>query len=154
MLLCTLIGRTDVEAETPILWPPDAKCWLIGKDPDAGKHWGQKKKGVTKGEMVGWHHRLSGHEFEWTPDAVKDMEAWRAAAAYRGAESDPTEWLDDSKEMWDPQDRRERVRLNPLPKPRGTKSRDHGTRHHGERSTPEPRPPFTPRNQRRPAQGS
>ena len=57
------IGRTDVEAETLILWPPDAKSWLIGKDPDAGKDWGQEEKGTTEDEMVGWHHRLSGHEF-------------------------------------------------------------------------------------------
>jgi len=58
------IGRTDVEAETPILWPPDAKSWLIGKDPDAGKDWRQEEKGTTKDEIVGWHHRLNGHEFE------------------------------------------------------------------------------------------
>ena len=56
------IGRTDAEAETPILWPPDAKKWLIGKDPDAGKDWSQEK-GMTEDEMVGWHHRLDGHEF-------------------------------------------------------------------------------------------
>ena len=58
------IGRTDAEAETPILWPPDAKNWLIGKDPHAGKGWGQEEKGKTEDEMVGWHHQLSGHEFE------------------------------------------------------------------------------------------
>ena len=57
------IGRTDVEAETPILWPPDAKNWLIWKDPDAGKDWGQEEKGMTEDEMVGWHHQLNGHEF-------------------------------------------------------------------------------------------
>ena len=61
------IGRTDVEAETPILWSPDAKSWLIGKDPDAGKDWGQEEKGTTEDEMVGWHHRLNGHGFGWTP---------------------------------------------------------------------------------------
>ena len=61
------IGRSDVEAETPILWSPDAKNWLIGKDPDAGKDWRWKEKGTTEDEMVGWHHRLNGHEFEWTP---------------------------------------------------------------------------------------
>ena len=54
------IGRTDVEAETPILWPPDAKNWLIGKDPDAGRDWGQEEKGTTEDEMAGWHHRLDG----------------------------------------------------------------------------------------------
>ena len=59
------IGRTDAEAETPILWPPDAKSWLTGKDLDAGKDWGQEK-GTTEDEMVGWHHRLDGHGFGWT----------------------------------------------------------------------------------------
>ena len=58
------IGKTDVEAKTPILWPPDAKSWLIGKEPDAGKDWRQEEKGMTEGEMVGWHHQLDGHEFE------------------------------------------------------------------------------------------
>jgi len=59
------IGRTDAEeAETPILWSPDVKNWLIGKDPGAGKDWGQEEKGMTEDEMVGWHHRLHGHEFE------------------------------------------------------------------------------------------
>ena len=57
-------GRTDAEAETPILWPPDAKNWLIGKDPDAGKDWRWEEKGTTEDEMVGWHYRLYGHEFE------------------------------------------------------------------------------------------
>ena len=61
------ISRTDVEAETAILWPPDVKRWLIGKDLDAGKDWGQEEKGTTEDEMVGWHHRLDGHEFGWTP---------------------------------------------------------------------------------------
>ena len=60
-------GRTDVEAETLILWPPDAKNWLIWKDPDAGKDWGQEEKGMTADEMSGWHHRLNGHGFVWTP---------------------------------------------------------------------------------------
>ena len=58
------IGRTDAEAETPILWPPDEKNWLIWKDPDVGKDWRQKKKGTTEDEMVGWHHWLNGHESE------------------------------------------------------------------------------------------
>ena len=59
------VGKTDAEAETPILWPPDAKNWLLGKDPDAGKDWRQEK-GITEDEMVGWHHWLNGHEFEQT----------------------------------------------------------------------------------------
>ena len=58
------IGRTYVEAETPILWLPDSKSWLIWKDPDAGKDWGQEEKGPTEDEMVGWHHLLNGHEFK------------------------------------------------------------------------------------------
>ena len=58
------IGSTDVEAETPILWPPDGKNWLLGEDPDAGKDWRQEEKGTTEDKMVGWHHQLSGHEFE------------------------------------------------------------------------------------------
>ena len=58
------IGRTNAEAKTPILWPPHAKSWLIGKDPDADKDWRQKETGVTEGEIAAWHHRLDGHEFE------------------------------------------------------------------------------------------
>ena len=58
------IGRTDAEAETPILWPTHAKSSLIGKDPDAWRDWGQEEKGTTEDEMAGWHHRLDGHEFE------------------------------------------------------------------------------------------
>ena len=61
---CVFIGRTDAEAETPILWPPHGKIWLIGEDPDAGRDWGQEEKGMTEDEMAGWHHRLDGHEFE------------------------------------------------------------------------------------------
>ena len=61
------IGRTDTEAETPILLPLDVKNWLIGKDPDAGKDWGQEEKGMTEDEMGGWHHRLNEHEFKHTP---------------------------------------------------------------------------------------
>ena len=61
------IGRTNAEAKVPILWPPDEKSWLIGKNPDVGKDWGQEKKGPTEDEMVGCHHWLNGHEFEQTP---------------------------------------------------------------------------------------
>ena len=60
------IGRTDAKAGTPVLWPPDAKSWLIGKDSDAGRDWGQEEKGMTEDEMAGWHHQLDGHEFVWT----------------------------------------------------------------------------------------
>ena len=61
------IGKTDVEAEAPILWPPNVKSWLIWKNPDVGKDWGQEEKGTTEDEMAGWHHRLDGHGFGWTP---------------------------------------------------------------------------------------
>ena len=59
-----VIGRTNAKAETPVFWPPDAKSWLIGKAPDAGRDWGQEEKGTTEDEMAGWHHWLDGHEFE------------------------------------------------------------------------------------------
>ena len=73
------IGRSDVEAETPILWPPDAKSWLIWKDPDAGKDWRQEEKGEAEGEMVGWHYRLNGHGLGELWELVMDREAWGAA---------------------------------------------------------------------------
>ena len=72
------IGRTDAEAEIPILWPPHAKSWLTAKDSDAGKDWGQEEKGMTKDEMVGWHHRLNGYGFGWTLRVGDGQEAWRA----------------------------------------------------------------------------
>ena len=78
------IGRTDVEAETPILWPRDAKSWLIGKDPDAGKDWGQEEKGTTGDEMTGWHHRLDAHEFGWTP-GVADRQGGLACCEFMGS---------------------------------------------------------------------
>ena len=73
------IGRTDAEAETPVLWPPHAKSWLIWKDPDAGKDWEQEEKGMTEDEMVGWHHRLNGHGLGGLWELVMNKEAWRAA---------------------------------------------------------------------------
>ena len=87
------IGRTDVEAVTPILWPHDVKNWLIGKDPDAGKDWGQEEKGTTEDEMVGWFHRLSGHGFGWTlgvGDEQGGLECW---GSWGRKESDTTERL-------------------------------------------------------------
>ena len=69
----TFIGRTDAETETPILWPPDTKSWLIGKDCDAGKDWWQEEKGVTEDEMVGWHHWLNGREFEPAPGDCEEQ---------------------------------------------------------------------------------
>ena len=71
-------GRTDAEAETPILWPPDTKNWLIWKDPDAGNDWRQEEKGMAEGEMVGWHYGLDGHEFESALGVGDGQEAWRA----------------------------------------------------------------------------
>ena len=73
------IGRTDNEAETPILWPPDVKKWLLGKHPDAGKDWRQEEKGMTEDEMVGWHHQLNGHVLSKLQELVIDREAWHAA---------------------------------------------------------------------------
>ena len=86
------IGRTDVEAETPILWPPDAKNWLIGKDPDAGKtqRW---EKGTTEDGMVGWHHWLNGHEFEWTPWVGDGQRGLVCCSPWDCKESDTTERL-------------------------------------------------------------
>ena len=71
-----LIGRTVVEAEAPILWPPDAKSQLTGKDPDAGQNWRQEEKGAAEDGMVGWHHRFNGHELGQTPGDNKDRKAW------------------------------------------------------------------------------
>ena len=86
------IGMTHVKAETPILWPPDAKSWLTGKDPDAGRDWG-KEKGTKEDEMVGWHHWLNGHGFGWTP-GVGDGQGGLACCDSRShKESDTTEWL-------------------------------------------------------------
>ena len=72
-------GRTDAEAEPPLLWPPDSKNWLIGKDCGAGEDWKWEQKGTTEDEMVGWHHWLSGHEFEHFRELVMGREAWHAA---------------------------------------------------------------------------
>ena len=87
------IGRTDVEAETPILWPPDAKSWLIGKDPDAGKDWGQEENGTTEDEMVGWHHWLNGHGFGWTPGVGDGQGGLAWCGSWGRKESDTTERL-------------------------------------------------------------
>ena len=73
------IGRSDADAETPILWPPLAKNWLIWKDPDAGKDWRQEEKGTTEDKIAGWHHVLNGHEFEQAPELMMDREDWHAA---------------------------------------------------------------------------
>ena len=96
------IGRTGVEAETPILWPPHSKSWLIGKDPDAGKDWGQKEKGTREDEMVGmvgWHHRLDGHGFGWTPGVGDGQGGLVCCGSWSRKELDMTErcyWTDRS----------------------------------------------------------
>ena len=94
------IGRTDVEAETPILRPPDAKSWLSWKDPDAGKDWQQEEKRMREDEMVGWHHRLNGHGFGWTPE-VGDVRGGLACCGSWGhKESDTTERLNRTELNW------------------------------------------------------
>ena len=87
------IGRTDVEDETPILWPPDAKCWLIGKDPDAGKDCRLEEKGMTEDEMVGWCHWLNGHAFEQIPGVGDGQGSLACCSPWGHKESDMTEWL-------------------------------------------------------------
>ena len=85
-------GRTDAEAEAPILWPPDAKNWLIGKDPDAGKDWRQEK-GKMKDEMVGWHHQFNGQEFEQASGAGDGQGSLACCSPWGHKELDTTEWL-------------------------------------------------------------
>ena len=85
------IGRTDAEAETPILWPLDAKNWLIWKDPDAGKDWRQEEKGTTEDEMIGWHHQRDGHEFEQTPGVGHGQGNLACCSPWGHKESDRTE---------------------------------------------------------------
>ena len=86
-------GGTDVDAETPILWPPNAECWLIWKDPDAGKDWGQEEKGMTEDEMVRWHHRHNGHGFGWTPGFANGQGGLSCCSSWGRKESDTTKQL-------------------------------------------------------------
>ena len=87
------IGRTDAEAEAPILWPPDGKNWLIGKDPGPGKGWRQQEKGMTEDKMVGWHHWLNGHEFEQAPGVGDRQGSLVCCSPWGRKELDTTEWL-------------------------------------------------------------
>ena len=86
-------GRNDAKAETPVLWPPHAKSWLIGKDSDAGRGWGQEEKGTTEDEMAGWHHWLNGHESEWTPRVGDGQGGLACCDSWGCKESDTTERL-------------------------------------------------------------
>ena len=86
-------GRNDAEAETLVLWPSHVKSWLIGKDSDAGRDWGQEGKGMTEDEMAGWHHRLDGCEFEWTPGIGDGQGGLVCCNSWGLKESDKTEWL-------------------------------------------------------------
>ena len=91
------IGRTDVEAETPIFWPTDAKSWLTGKDPDAGKDWRREEKGTTEDEMVGWHHWLNGHGFEQTLGGREGQGSLVCCSPRGCKDSNTTEWLNSNK---------------------------------------------------------
>ena len=92
-------GRNDATVETPVLWPPYAKSWLIGKDYDAGRDWGQEEKGATKDEMTGWHHWLNGHESEWTPGVGDGQGVLACCDSWSRKESDTTEWLNQPTDL-------------------------------------------------------
>ena len=94
------IGRTDAEAETPICWPPDAKNWLLGKDPDAGKNWRQGEKGTTEDEVVGWHHRLDGHGFEQAQGVGDGQGSLGCCSPWGRKEVDTTERLNWTELNW------------------------------------------------------
>ena len=99
------IGRTDAEAEIPILWPKylantHAKSWLIGKDPDSGRDWGQEEKGMTEDEMAGWHHQLYGHKFEWTTWVGDGLGSLVCCDSWGRKELDMTEWLNWTELNW------------------------------------------------------
>ena len=86
-------GRNDAKAETPVLWPPHFKSWLIGKDFDAGRDWGQEEKGMTEDELAGWHHWLDGREIEWTPEVGDGQGGLACCNSWGRKESDMTEQL-------------------------------------------------------------
>ena len=99
------VGRTDAEAKAPILWLPDVTNWFIKKDPDAGKDWRQEKNGTREDEMVGWHHRLNGHEFEQALAVGNGQGSLACCSPWGLKESDTTEWLNwtelQEKETWE-----------------------------------------------------
>ena len=90
-------GRNDAKAETPVLWPPHVKSWLIGKDSDAGRDWGQEEKGTTEDEMAGWHHWLIGREFKWNPGDGDGQRGLACCNSWGHKESDTTERLNWTK---------------------------------------------------------
>ena len=94
------IGRTDAEAEAPILWPPHENSWLIGKDPDAGRDWGQEEKGMIEDEMAGWHHWLDGRESQWTPGVGDGQGGLACCDSWGCKESDTTERLNWTELNW------------------------------------------------------
>ena len=98
----TIVWQNDAEAETPGLWPPHAKNWLIGKDFDAGRDWGQEK-GTTEDEMAGWHHWLDGSESEWTPGVGDGQGGLACCDSWGCKESDTTEWLNWTDDYLRPQ---------------------------------------------------
>ena len=93
-------GRSDAKAETPILWPPHVKSWLIGKVSDAGRDWGQEEKGRTEGEMAGWHHRLHGCESEWTAGVGDGQGGLACCNSWGRKELDTTEWLNCTESLF------------------------------------------------------
>ena len=108
------IIRTDAEAETPILWPPDAKSWLIGKDSAAGREWGQEEKGMTEDEMAGWHHWLNWHESQWSLGVGDGQEGLVCGDSWGHKELDTTERL-----IWSDLDSRTLLLLHPVDKQQG-----------------------------------
>ena len=95
-------GRNHAKAETPVLWPPHTKSWLIGKDSNVGRDWGQEEKVTTEDEMAGWHHRLDGREFEWTPGDGDRQGGLACCNSWGHRESDTTErlnWTEDQKSL-------------------------------------------------------
>ena len=94
------IGRTDAKAGSPILWPPDAKTWLIGRDPDTGKDWRQEEKGTTEDEMIEWHRRFDRHEFEYIPGVGDGLGRLTCCSPWDHKESDTTKWLKWTELNW------------------------------------------------------
>ena len=93
-------GRNDAKAETPVLWPPHAKSWVIGKDSDSGRDWGQEEKGMTEDDMARWHHWLDGREFEWSPGVSNGQGGLACCNSWGHKESDTTERLNWTELNW------------------------------------------------------